>query len=327
MKINAFAKINLILNVLGTRPDGYHEVEMLMQAISLCDVVTVESERPHWNSVATSKAFCAADPESCQALTPADFEYGEKDLAWKAALLMAQTFRPELVSKTGQNGSTDSKEGSAPRIAGVKILIEKHIPAAAGLAGGSSDAAAVMVGLAKLWGLDKSAISRSGSQPPDDALIALLLPLGAELGSDVPFCIASQLGRPAAIATGTGTTLEFVKPLTCGVTLYFADRTIPNKTRAVYSELTEDDCRPRYDIRAFLAAKTLAEKRALMGNHLQAPAERLMQHFGIEPPAAAEASGKQPSAEPRVMLCGAGPTYFSLGKTGPCRTVTDHQRP
>ena len=47
MKLNAYAKINLILNVLGTRPDGYHEVEMLMQAISLCDVVTVEAAPSH----------------------------------------------------------------------------------------------------------------------------------------------------------------------------------------------------------------------------------------------------------------------------------------
>ena len=84
----------------------------------------------------------------------------------------------------------------------------------------------------------------------------------------------------------------------------------------VYAELADADCRPRYDIRAFLAARSLNEKRALAGNHLQAPAERLMKRFGIEPPAASKGTG---AAAP--LLCGAGPTYFSLGKTGPYRTV------
>ena len=326
MKLNAYAKINLILNVLGARPDGYHEVEMLMQAISLCDVVTVEFEEPHWNSVAASEGLYAAVSVSGQALSASDFEYGEHDLAWKAALLMAQTFRPELICPQADRDSC--AKPAPPRVKGVRISVEKHIPAAAGLAGGSADAAAVLIGLSRLWALDKTtppAEHDCGSS--SDALLALLSQLGARLGSDVPFCLASQLGHPAAIATGTGTSLEFVKPLSCGVTLYFSDRSIPDKTRAVYSELTEDDCRHRYDIRAFLAAKTLAKKRALMGNHLQAPAQRLMKRFGIEPPAAAKASAKQPSAAPRVMLCGAGPSYFSLGKTGPYRTVTDHQRP
>ena len=298
MKLNAYAKINLILNVLGTRPDGYHEVEMLMQAISLCDVVTVEAAPSH-------------------VLCPGDFEYGEGDLAWKAALLMAQTFRPELVKGAGE-----------PGIEGIRIDIEKRIPAAAGLAGGSADAAAVMAGLAGMWGpeaapgpssIDDAPGRRKapGAHAASASAFGALRPLAASLGSDVPFCLAAQLGRPAAIATGTGTTLEFVEPLDCGVTLYFSERTIPNKTRAVYAELADADCRPRYDIRAFLTARSLNEKRALAGNHLQAPAERLMKRFGIEPPAAAKGTG---AAAP--LLCGAGPTYFSLGKTGPYRTVT-----
>ena len=107
MKLKAYAKINLILNVLGTRPDGYHEVEMLMQAISLCDVVTVGFEEPHWNSVAAYEGLKGVDHVSGQALCAADFEYGERDLAWKAALLMAQTFRPELVCLQAGQDSCD----------------------------------------------------------------------------------------------------------------------------------------------------------------------------------------------------------------------------
>ena len=343
MKLKAYAKINLILNVLGTRPDGYHEVSMLMQAISLADEVTVTFGEP------------------ATALRASDFEYGKSDLAWKAALLMAQTFRPDLLT-----------EQSA--ILGVGISIEKHIPAAAGLAGGSSDAATVLVGLGKLWHIadTQPAAPGSGSSEraafdhnakpaslindapcninvseasspdgTDDRLLQLLLPLGAKLGSDVPFCIAAQLGHPAAIATGTGTDLEFVRPIDSGVALYFSERTIPNKTRAVYAELTPDDCRPIYDIRAFLAAaaqnyasqpaaadrsqrrlsaKDLALLRPLLGNHLQAPAERLMARFDIARPAAcAAATPADAAAQP--LLCGAGPTYFALCPDGPYRTI------
>ena len=231
---------------------------------------------------------------------------------------MAQTFRLELVAEQA--------------IRGVRVSIEKHIPAAAGLAGGSSDAAAVMIGLAKLWGLAEKS----------DPLLDLLLPLGAKLGSDVPFCIAANMGRTAAIATSTGIQLQFVEPLDCGIELHFADRTIPNKTRAVYSELTDADCRPVYDIEAFLAAGPLAEKRRLMGNHLQAPAERLMKRLGIAKPAAAQSCSQATqessnqaaqescnqadrsgnSAAAPMLLCGAGPTYFSIAENGTYRTVT-----
>ena len=280
MKLKAYAKVNLILNVLGKRPDGYHEVLMLMQAISLADIVSVE----------------AAD-----LLTPADFEYGEKDLAWKAALLMAESFAPELLEK-GEAGTFG--------IRGVRISIEKHIPAAAGLAGGSADAAAVLIGLAKLWG---GAFFRT-----DKALLDALLPLGAQLGSDVPFCIASQLGHPAAIASGRGTQLEFVEPTDCGVDLFFSDAVIPNKTAAVYRELKPEDCSPVYDIRAFLAATTLAEKRALMGNHLQAPAERLLAKQWL-----AGCSDRCEASKNGALLCGAGPTYFTIGEEGQFRTILE----
>ncbi len=343
MKLKAYAKINLILNVLGTRPDGYHEVSMLMQAISLADEVTVTFGDPCTATPGNTALRADGGKTELTALRPADFEYGESDLAWKAALLMAQTFRPDLLT-----------EQSA--ILGVGISIEKHIPAAAGLAGGSSDAAAVLVGLGKLWHVADTLPAASGSgssenaaydhctkvtsliddapyninaseaSSPNDAdarLLQLLLPLGAKLGSDIPFCIAAQLGHPAAIATGTGTDLEFVRPIDSGVALYFSERTIPNKTRAVYAELTPDDCRPIYDIRAFLAAarsQDLAQLRPLLGNHLQAPAERLMARFGIARPAVCVAATPADAAA-QPLLCGAGPTYFALCPDGPYRTI------
>ena len=296
MRQNAYAKVNLILNVLGTLPNGYHEVRMLMQAISLCDVVEAELSE--------------------HVLGPQDFAYGSRDLAYRAALLMAECFRPELICSALDEDGLEK----APGVRGVSVSIEKHIPAAAGLAGGSADAAAVMICLARLWGIFGFTEGAEGS--PDDALIAGLCPLGARLGSDVPFCIASQLGRPAAIASGTGTELEFVQPTDCAVTLYPSDLTLPDKTRAVYRELKEEDCSPVYDIEAFLSAKTLAEKRSLMGNHLQPAAERILERLGIKPDPYFTPETKASAPVPKdAVLCGAGPTYFSIGEEGPYRTI------
>ena len=297
MKIHAYAKINLILNVLGTRPDGYHEVEMLMQAIDLCDEVTVEA----------ADAFYAADRCAPDALLgPRDFEYGQSDLAYRAALLIAETFRPELVTIALDEDGAEL----APGVKGVRVTIDKRIPVAAGLAGGSADAAAVLTGLGRLWLADKTSDDRPGKIA--DELLKTLLPLGAKLGSDVPFCIASQLGHPAAIARGRGTDLEFVQPTDCGVDLYFPDVTIPNKTAAVYAELKEEDCRERFSIESFLKASSLNEKQRLVGNHLQAPADRL---FGKATDAALSAKSEN------ATLCGAGPAYFTLSETGKYRTI------
>ena len=342
MKIHAYAKINLILNVLGTRPDGYHEVEMLMQAIDLCDVVTVEVADAVNAADALTAAGRCESAGSCNGgrrdpaylLGPRDFEYGQRDLAYRAALLMTETFRPELVTTALDEDDTELAAG----VKGVRISIEKRIPAAAGLAGGSADAAAVITGLGRLWLTDKTADGGPGESVNDrpgkntDELLKTLLPLGAKLGSDVPFCIASQLGRPAAIARGRGTDLEFVGPTDCGVDLYFSDVTIPNKTAAVYAELKEEDCRERFSIESFLKASSLKEKQRFVGNHLQAPAERL---FGkaengaeySQPDISCRLSGaaNEPARDPAVpsnaTLCGAGPTYFTLSETGKYRTV------
>ena len=318
MKLKAYAKVNLILNVLGKRPDGYHEVLMLMQAISLADIVSVEAA-PRERATTTRQSRSIESSRNAL-LIPADFEYGERDLAWKAALLMAESFAPELLEKGNEAKRPSKLEDIGIR--GISISIEKHIPAAGGLAGGSADAAAVLIGLAKLWGIagqtDEES-SRAQTDAGNNTLLGMLLPLGAQLGSDVPFCIASQLGHPAAIASGRGTQLEFVEPTDCGVDLFFSDAAIPNKTAAVYRELKPEDCSPVYDIRAFLAAPTLAEKRALMGNHLQAPAERLIARQASPEKQIA----KQGLSKDGALLCGAGPTYFTIGKTGQYHTIVE----
>lgn len=251
MKIEACAKVNLILNILGKRADGYHEIETLMQSIDLHDDVEVEISGGNgiWINCTGLRMNC-----------------GPNNLAYKAAQLMKNTFE---------------KDGH------VTINIEKRIPIAGGLGGGSADAAAVINCLAEIWGIDD-----------EDALFKV----GAQLGADVPFCIASQKGKTCAIARGIGTELEFVKSPELKVELKVLDIHIKDKTKTVYSELKPEDYKEKYDIAAFLAANTIEEKERLMGNHLQAPAIRVFERAGYEVPSSPK------------HLSGAGPTLFNIVK-------------
>ncbi|MBD2666545.1 4-diphosphocytidyl-2-C-methyl-D-erythritol kinase [Richelia sinica FACHB-800] len=148
------AKINLYLEIIGDRPDGYHELAMIMQTISLADQIDI-----HAASTDYIRVYCD-HPQ-----VPTD----KTNLVYRAAALMAEQF-PDAYSQFG----------------GVDITVKKRIPVAAGLAGGSTNAAAVLVGINLLWNL--------GLTQPE------LEELGATLGSDVPFCI----GGGTAIATGRG---------------------------------------------------------------------------------------------------------------------------
>jgi len=155
------AKINLYLEIIGDRPDGYHELAMLLQSIDLADRVDL---RP--NGTQAIRVHCD-DPQ-----VPAN----ESNLAYQAAALMAGEFS-EAYGRYG----------------GMEISIQKRIPMGAGLAGGSTDAAAVLVGLNLMWSLG---LTQSELQE-----------LGGRLGSDVPFCIVGG----TAIATGRGEQLSSLR--------------------------------------------------------------------------------------------------------------------
>jgi 4-diphosphocytidyl-2-C-methyl-D-erythritol kinase len=154
------AKINLYLEIIGDRPDGFHELAMIMQSVTLADRLAL---RP--NALQTFRLYCS-HPQ-----VPQD----ESNLALQAAHLMAREF-PETYANLG----------------GVDIELEKNIPIAAGLAGGSGNAAAVLVGIDLIW---KLGLTQSELQN-----------LGAKLGSDVPFSLVGG----TAIATGRG---EKIDPL------------------------------------------------------------------------------------------------------------------
>ncbi len=153
------AKINLYLEILGSRSDGYHELAMILQTIDLADQIDLRSI-----SKDEIQLHCT-HPE-----VPLD----KSNLAYRAAELMMKEFPQAFAHQYG----------------GVEITIHKQIPVAAGLAGGSTDAAAVLVGIDLLW---KLGLTQSELQE-----------LAAKLGSDVPFCISGG----TAIATGRGENLS-----------------------------------------------------------------------------------------------------------------------
>lgn len=152
------AKINLTLDALHKRDDGYHELEMIMTTIDLADRVDL---------METDDGQIHLD--STSGLVPQD----ERNLAYRAAALLRERF--------------DIRKG-------VHIFIHKNIPVAAGLAGGSSDAAATLRGLNRMWKLGLT--------------LDELIQLGAELGSDVPYCVLMG----TALARGRGEILQPLPP-------------------------------------------------------------------------------------------------------------------
>lgn len=183
----AYAKINLSLEVIEKRKDGYHEIVSVMQMVDLHDTLL----------------FSPADELSVECDDPALAAEGEGNLVWKAARLLQEHIKESR---------------------GARIELHKRIPMSAGLAGGSSDAAATLRGLSQLWGLG---MSRSE-----------LRLLGATLGSDVPFF----MGSPTALVEGRG---ERVTPLPSPppgwAVLVCRPYDLPNKTQQLYGNLIRGD--------------------------------------------------------------------------------------
>ncbi|CAM3254923.1 4-(cytidine 5'-diphospho)-2-C-methyl-D-erythritol kinase [Filibacter tadaridae] len=176
------AKINLTLDVLHKREDGFHEVEMIMTTVDLADRVWLRSTNDGLITIKTSERFVPSD---------------RKNFAYQAAELLQRKYG---IKK------------------GVEITLEKSIPVAAGLAGGSSDAAATLRGLNRLWNLRIEA----------DELASL----SAQIGSDVAFCVHGG----TALATGRGEIIERLPiPPNCWVIL--AKPAISVSTADIYGKL------------------------------------------------------------------------------------------
>ncbi len=252
MLVKAHAKINLLLDVADTRPDGYHELTTVMQTLSLCDDVSLEPA-----------------PEISLTVEGADLTAGQDNLAWRAAELLRQL--------TGFRG-------------GAAIRLIKRIPLAAGLAGGSADAAAVLLGLNKMWQL--------GLGMHDLSL------LGAKLGSDVSFC----LWGGTALCRGRG---ELVTPLPAlppaGVLLVRPPFGV--STADVYRRYDALPGPVRQDSRRMLTAvknMDLSGVARNLGNSLERVTTAMHSEIGLikDAIAAAGAAG--------VLMSGSGPTVFGL---------------
>ncbi|MCP3764495.1 4-(cytidine 5'-diphospho)-2-C-methyl-D-erythritol kinase [Domibacillus sp. A3M-37] len=253
LMIKAPAKINLTLDVLHKRPDGYHEVEMIMTTVDLADRLELESLNKNEIRIISHNRFVPDD---------------SRNLAYQAAKLLKDRYG----IKTG-----------------VSIQIDKVIPVAAGLAGGSSDAAAALKGLNQLWNLGLS--------------LDELAELGAEIGSDVSFCVYGG----TALATGRGEKIEHLPtPPNCWVVL--AKPTIGVSTGEVYKNLKLDRMK-RPDTNAMIEAIKENDYNKMcqnMGNVLEsvtlyahpevALIKEQMIRFGAD----------------AVLMSGSGPTVFGL---------------
>lgn len=251
MKLKANAKVNLALDILYKRADGYHEVAMVMQSIDLHDTVTISSAEE-------ITVIC-----DCAELN------GENNLAYRAAILLRDTFN---ITR------------------GAKIELIKRIPIAAGLAGGSADAAAVLHGLNRLWGLNLS--------------LSELAKLGAALGSDIPFCLYGG----TMLATGRG---EILKPLPAlpSCPLVLVKPPVAVSTAWAYQNYRPSAVERRPNIDTMLACLRHADFAGVcgaVGNVLESVTISAYPEIGI-----IKQRLKQLGA-PAVLMSGSGPTVFAL---------------
>ena len=217
MNLKALAKINLGLDVLGRRENGYHDVRMVMQTIYLYDNITLQKIETPEIQLKTNLHFLPVN---------------DKNIAYKAAKMLMDEF--------GLEG-------------GIRITLDKHIPVAAGLAGGSSNAAAVLVGMNRMYEL--------GLSEQD------LMDRGVKLGADVPYCIM----RGTVLAEGIGEILTPLDPLPkCYVLV--AKPTISISTKTVYEKLDSHEIEDHPDIDSILAGLEegdLEKVASSMGNVLE----------------------------------------------------------
>lgn len=208
MRVEANAKLNLTLDVLGRRPDGYHDMRMIMQSVELADLLDITRSGSGELRVSTNLHFL---PNNA------------KNLAAQAALRWWEA------------------QGNASQ--GLDITIDKHIPVCAGMAGGSSDAAAVLRALNELEG--------AGLSP------AQLARIGERVGSDVPYCVTGG----TALAEGRGEVLTPLPPLPpCWVVLCKPEFSI--STPALFAKIDSVKLRCRPDTQGVIAA---LEARDLVG--------------------------------------------------------------
>ena len=254
IELKALAKINLGLDVLGRRENGYHDVRMVMQSIYLYDEVKIEKTESPEITVVSNLTFLPK---------------GDGNIAYKAAQMLKEEFQID---------------------AGIKITLNKHIPVAAGLAGGSSNAAAVLFGMNRMFRLGLS---------QDE-----LMERGVKLGADVPYCIM----RGTVLAEGIGEQMS-VLPAMPKCTVLIAKPSVSVSTKTVYEALDAKEIEEHPDIDGIiegLRTHSLRQVAACMGNVLEdvtIPMHPVIDKIKQEMKAAGALG---------AMMSGSGPTVFGL---------------
>lgn len=254
IKLKALGKINLGLDVLGRRPNGYHDVRMVMQTVYLYDQILLEKTDKEGISLETNLFYLPVN---------------ENNLAYRAAKMLIDEFA--------------IKEG-------VHISLEKHIPVAAGMAGGSSNAAAVLYGMNRLFQLgltDQELMDR-----------------GVQLGTDVPYCIM----RGTVLAEGIGEKLTPLPAMPkCHVLL--AKPPISVSTQKVYEKLDAQEVTKHPDIDGILLGLQTGDLKKItssMGNVLENVT--ITEYPQIE---SIKDVMKEEGAL-NAMMSGSGPTVFGI---------------
>lgn len=254
IRLKAYAKINLGLDVLRKREDGYHEVKMVMQTIDMFDRVELGKVRKPGIFVQTNLKYLPVNQDN---------------LVYKAARLFMDEYK-----LTG----------------GIEINLKKYIPVAAGMAGGSSDAAAVLYGMNKLYETGLS--------------LEKLMKLAVKIGADVPFCIM----RGTALAEGIGEKLTKL-PAAPNCHVLIAKPPFSVSTKWVYSNLKAGELKEHPDIDKLIEALSAGNLRNMtqyMGNVLETVTE-------AEYPQITELK-KIMTEEGALcsLMSGSGPTVFGL---------------
>ena len=217
LELKAYGKINLGLDVVRRREDGYHEVRMIMQTVRVYDAIELNRTEEEGIRLSTNLYYL---PDN------------ENNLGYRAAKLLMDEF-----------SITD----------GVSVKLDKRIPVAAGMAGGSTDAAAMLIGVNRLFSLGLTKRE--------------LMERGVQIGADVPYCIM----RGTALAEGIGEALSPLPPMVkCPVLI--AKPSISVSTKFVYQNLKLDDTTIHPDIDRLIddiKAKNLHDIAAHMGNVLE----------------------------------------------------------
>ncbi|WP_455542055.1 4-(cytidine 5'-diphospho)-2-C-methyl-D-erythritol kinase [Intestinibacter sp.] len=272
IRLKSRAKINLSIDVLGKRQDGYHLVEMIMQTIDLYDLIEIKAIEDNKIII---KSTSDEIPLDCN------------NLVYKAVDLIKQTF---YINK------------------GVEVYIQKNIPVAAGMAGGSSNAAAILVGLNKLWNLNLS------SQKLEE--------IGLKLGADVPFCINGG----AVLASGIGEELTPIKGLSKDVCILVCKPDLFVSTKEVYECIDSKHIDKRPDNQFLIDCLKKEDTRQLAENMFNVLEEVTVdKHPVIQQIKDIMTNNKALGA----MMSGSGPTVFGLYKNkeeaDKCKSILEKQ--